>query len=887
MKKIILLAVIAVLLFGPYKIDLSIKKDTAEAYYNISGGWNITGSTFWSADMGTIMINWRSVVVQPGAKLTIEPGTVVKAGGNLGIWVYGELEIAGAEDDPVIITSYCDNDYGENGYVCQPDRDKNIFGGIRTMDGGRTTINHAIIRYGGEMAPIDTLSKNSENIARAGYGYGIFGALSVYNGILNIQDTTIEKNLLGIGTAGDDCRIEVANSRIAGNEFGAKGECANPIQAQNNWWGSETGPWHEMQNSDGQGDRITGNIEYDPWIGKLKARDPVLLIPGLMGSWNISGRWELDPIFHTYDDLWTALKMAGYEEGKTLFAFPYQWRFANGYTAMLLKEKINEIKAVCGCQKVDLVAHSMGGLVARAYVQGREYDNDVDQLIFSATPHKGAPKAYLTWEGGELGIDLKDEIMERIFALEAEANGYSSLYEYVRGLPMQSIHDLLPVYDYLRDHNSARLREYPDSYPVNNFLFLLNQPEQLERLQGIRMINMVADSGENSTLNSIRVVDFYSNDGKWEHGCPENYWLPLSDHGLEYGFGDGTVPLTSNADFFSSKIVKISSDHAGIITESQKAIIQELTGNEPDKEIRSNIAEKFLLIRIFSPADFSITSPEGRKIGMDDDGAQVNQISGAFYYNEGYEFAIIPEPQGGKYIIGLTGTDKGKYKLSVSLFNGDGIKESEHEGQIAEYGKQDFSLIIDETAEDTGKIIPIDSIPPAIEIFSPESGKEYGDSQTIKIDFAASDDFSGIEKIETTLDGQKIDSNEIDPWLLNFGQHIFNIEAWDKSGNYSTGSINFILVADIDGTIKNIIKLHELGEITTEHAKHTLVNRFLALRSIDNSAKANELNDNNKAIVRYLLSIGNYTEILLRNGAIRHGGYGIILKDINYLIEFL
>ncbi|MEK7625220.1 MAG: hypothetical protein AAB467_02600, partial [Patescibacteria group bacterium] len=122
---------------------------------------------------------------------------------------------------------------------------------------------------------------------------------------------------------------------------------------------------------------------------------PVILVPGIMGSWNVNGIWQLDPILNTYDNLWEALKSAGYEENETLFAFPYQWRYSNVYTAELLKLKISAVKQICGCNKVDLVAHSMGGLVARQYIEGDNYDNDVGKLIFLATPHKGASKAYL------------------------------------------------------------------------------------------------------------------------------------------------------------------------------------------------------------------------------------------------------------------------------------------------------------------------------------------------------------------------------------------------------------------------------------------------------------------------------------------------------------
>jgi len=131
-------------------------------------------------------------------------------------------------------------------------------------------------------------------------------------------------------------------------------------------------------------------------------RNPIVIIPGFLGSWYKNGEWKIDPINQTYDDLIQAFKDSGYELNKDLFVFPYDWSWDNYQTANLLKEKIKDIKNSCGCSKVDVVAHSMGGLVARAYISSQSYENDIDKLIFLGTPHLGSPKAYLLWEGGDV-----------------------------------------------------------------------------------------------------------------------------------------------------------------------------------------------------------------------------------------------------------------------------------------------------------------------------------------------------------------------------------------------------------------------------------------------------------------------------------------------------
>jgi len=88
--------------------------------------------------------------------------------------------------------------------------------------------------------------------------------------------------------------------------------------------------------------------------------DPVIIIPGIMGSAYKNGSWAIDPIFHVYDNLIETLENNGYSTTTNLFPFGYDWKNSNVYTAIKLKEKIDEVKDICDCDKVDIVAHSMG-----------------------------------------------------------------------------------------------------------------------------------------------------------------------------------------------------------------------------------------------------------------------------------------------------------------------------------------------------------------------------------------------------------------------------------------------------------------------------------------------------------------------------------------------
>ena len=84
-------------------------------------------------------------------------------------------------------------------------------------------------------------------------------------------------------------------------------------------------------------------IRYEPPSERL---DPVIIVPGIMGSAYKNGLLVIDPILHTYDDLIATLLANGYQENVDLFTFPYEWRDSNVFSANLLDGKIEQVKAI-------------------------------------------------------------------------------------------------------------------------------------------------------------------------------------------------------------------------------------------------------------------------------------------------------------------------------------------------------------------------------------------------------------------------------------------------------------------------------------------------------------------------------------------------------------
>lgn len=116
-----------------------------------------------------------------------------------------------------------------------------------------------------------------------------------------------------------------------------------------------------------------------------------------------TGDWSFGMARWVYEPLISQLEESGYRINEDLFICYYDWRQKNHYIVdTYLKPMLDRVKEKFPDNKVDFICHSMGGIVARTYIQGRNYQDDVDKLIMIATPNKGSVDAYYLWSTGRL-----------------------------------------------------------------------------------------------------------------------------------------------------------------------------------------------------------------------------------------------------------------------------------------------------------------------------------------------------------------------------------------------------------------------------------------------------------------------------------------------------
>ncbi len=215
-----------------------------------------------------------------------------------------------------------------------------------------------------------------------------------------------------------------------------------------------------------------------------------------------------------------------------LFEFPYDWRRDNRANARLLKrsldERLKQWRDYTGLKdaKVILLAHSMGGLVSRYYLEVLEGWRDCKVLFTFGTPYRGS-----------------------ISAVDFVANGYKKLFldltEVLRSLP--SVYQLMPIYkaikigqDYQRVAEADNLPNIVKAKAENALAFhreieaaVTANQTNADYLKSYKIIPIVGT--QQPTMQSVSL----------ENGqLLMNSTLP-SGIDSELGSGDGTVPYLS------------------------------------------------------------------------------------------------------------------------------------------------------------------------------------------------------------------------------------------------------------------------------------------------------------------------------------------------------
>jgi len=534
-------------------------------------------------------------------------------------------------------------------------------------------------------------------------------------------------------------------------------------------------------------------------------KHPVIIVPGILGSWPVKGVWTIDPILQTYTNLIETFRANGYELDKDLFVFPYDWHRDNEYSALLLKQRVDEAKQASGSSKVDIVAHSMGGIITRAYTESADYDNDIDQIIFLGTPHLGSPEAYPVWEAGDVSFNkdkITGTILNYVFTKEAKQNGYSGqqgVYNYIKA-SVPSVGQLLPIYDYLGWYGNENKFTYPLLYPRNIFLETLEAKKGILAQRGVRISNIVTRNLQTPTAFGLNI--FSGLEDIWKDGIPYSYYTNKA--GVFYGLGDGTVPLVSTTGLSGSTVDFDNVSHGDLPKFCIESVFEELGIKLVNKPSLFSAVKKYLFIAAYSPVDFFILAPDGKRVGFNVGGMEFNEIKGAFYTGNGTntEFLTIPNPLPGEYKVMAMGTGSGSYEIETTYLddNKNILVASSYNGQ-AVLGKVDRLLV--ELDPESGSVetkIEDENAPLTEAVLEGSLFNGYYSSD-VRVSLSAADNESGVQKTEYSLDGVLWQAYTGPFILVQNGETLMGYRSTDMAGN---AEVDKTVVVKIDKTAPTV-----------------------------------------------------------------------------------
>ncbi|MEZ5004188.1 MAG: right-handed parallel beta-helix repeat-containing protein [Chitinophagales bacterium] len=241
------------------------------SYPAVTIGNNITGSTYRcigvinetlvqdvtlsKKDFGgvtNIPYLFGTYTIGSGATLTFEPGVVNKFFNSGRIEVHkGLIAEGGATADSNIVFTHIEDDF---------------YGGDNNADGDATTPStndwNGIWYQNDALDPLSRLDHCVFRFAGNNTTYGAITANSASPSIKNTLFNKCETALVATGAANPT--INFCDFNDLDNYGVYNRDKSFVINAENNWWGSNTGPTHSG-NPGGTGEPVTDAVDYDPW----------------------------------------------------------------------------------------------------------------------------------------------------------------------------------------------------------------------------------------------------------------------------------------------------------------------------------------------------------------------------------------------------------------------------------------------------------------------------------------------------------------------------------------------------------------------------------------------------------------------------------------------
>jgi pimeloyl-ACP methyl ester carboxylesterase len=395
---------------------------------------------------------------------------------------------------------------------------------------------------------------------------------------------------------------------------------------------------------------------------------------------------------------WDYLKDILQQKKVTVVDCPWDWRKPiDQAMKRYLKDAINEARRVdptdphspiSPTKKVNIIAHSMGGLLARAYIQGGDYQKDVENLIIVGTPHEGSANAYCLWEGGDpwaadnlvTAWNPHFYTLTMTYLLEDSSCPWLNCLD-VKGFihdHVPSIKQLLPTYAFLDFGNgpnpitSSKDNINQDLKDLNNGTNAYVKPDERmgppDNTEG-KVRTRVYYSGSENTVGNIHVRNT-TRLGLYTDGEPNG---PVS-----YVLGDGTVNANSATLPIQERWADgqvVVSEHGSLIKNAKDFIAGYLyptpTSSSPTKSAATAPLSSTFSITFNGWLQPYLADSQGRALGFNlTNGDLVKTIPQTSLATEPDCGSLgVDNPADGNYTLSLKGQFPGAYRVPLNYLD--------------------------------------------------------------------------------------------------------------------------------------------------------------------------------------------------------------------------
>ena len=545
--------------------------------------------------------------------------------------------------------------------------------------------------------------------------------------------------------------------------------------------------------------------EYTLPINRGSQGTPVILIPGILES--TSNRLSIYPtlpkktrqhnlsLYKPGKTGFKTLRESLQTDGYTVFDCPWDWRMQLVDSASeYLEPMVTHALTYSTTGKVHIVAHSMGGLVARAWIQrsGKNAEK-VDRFAMVGTPNQGSCNAYYIWEGGD--PKLIDDISDHGFfssLINFYSNTIQTLWVNTYHIPYWSNTWHKAIKDFVQD-KSPSLRELMPTEKIlmqdtgnsqspagvsgpniNSTLQNMNSGENgflppqtvmsSDGSSGTRVqVGLFVGSQTNETVAMIPVGKYHSitwiMSGLWEDGQPRIF----AKSTVIKGTGDGTVPYTSAvypavAGWANLEASSSQQDHGYLVSDYVDQLTSFLsTGSAAAASKSFSVVPAAAAtpetprfsIAVQGTVRLDVTGPSGSHAGADPaTGVAREEISGSTTFFNGESGSVrIDNPVDGTYQVVIFGADDRDFHGEIG-FQDD--TADEYYPFQAYYGNDQITFQVVVNSGTTPRVTVVPSVGSPEQLKAEPAGAAAAETTTLSWDASTDPDVNGYSVYSIT-----------------------------------------------------------------------------------------------------------------------------------------